>query len=191
MSRAYRVRVSESIRRTVKGEDHVGTCLDLLEILPPEEMSALLRDDLKGRGFKEEAGQLVRRGDNGLTVTVDTAEGTVEVRSEADEAVEIRAERIGTADQDWGEEGRARIENQLREKLREDLEKRVDGHTAEAQRKATEQLEAGLVDLRGELDRVVNRVTAEALKRKAARLGRIKEMTEDVEAGALTIVLEV
>ena len=59
------------------------------------------------------------------------------------------------------------------------------------QKKATDILEGALVDLRGELDRVVNRVTAEALKRKASRLGQIKEMTEDPEAGSLTIVLEV
>jgi hypothetical protein len=38
---------------------------------------------------------------------------------------------------------------------------------------------------------VVNRVTAEALKRKAASLGQIKEMTEDPQAGSLTIVVEV
>jgi hypothetical protein len=41
------------------------------------------------------------------------------------------------------------------------------------------------------LDQVVNRVTAEALKRKAAQMGRIKEMTEDPQAGSLTIVVEV
>ena len=32
---------------------------------------------------------------------------------------------------------------------------------------------------------------AEALKRKAASLGQIKEMTEDVESGSLTIKVEV
>jgi hypothetical protein len=191
MSRAYRVRVSETIRRTIKGEDHVGACLGLLEILPPEEMAALLREELKGRGFTERNGQLVRRGENGLTITVDSVEGTVEVRSESEQEVEVSAERTGHADSDWGKAGRARVEEALREELRGDLENRANARSAEAQAKATEQLEAGLLDLRGELDQVVNRVTAEALKRKAAMLGRIKEMTEDVEAGSVTIVLEV
>lgn len=191
MSRAYRVKVSETLRTTVRGEDHVGTCLDLLEILPAEEMAALLRDELKGRGFDDAQGKLVRRGDNGLTITVDTAEGTVEVRSEADEAIEITGERQGNADTDSGTRGRERVETRLREELQGELRKRADRLSAGAQRQATEQLEAGLIDLRGELDRVVNRVTADALKRKAATLGRIKEMTEDAEAGSLTIVLEV
>ena len=37
----------------------------------------------------------------------------------------------------------------------------------------------------------MNRVTAEALKIKAAPMGQIKEITEDEEAGSLTIVVEV
>ena len=45
--------------------------------------------------------------------------------------------------------------------------------------------------LQKELDQAVNRVTAEALKRKAAQMGQIKEMTEDPQAGSLTIVVEV
>ena len=36
-----------------------------------------------------------------------------------------------------------------------------------------------------------NKVTADALKVKAAQLGQIKEMTEDPQAGSLTIVVEV
>jgi hypothetical protein len=55
----------------------------------------------------------------------------------------------------------------------------------------TDRLEGQLRDLRQELDQVVNRVTAESLKRKAAQLGQIKEMTEDPQAGSLTIVVEV
>ncbi len=37
----------------------------------------------------------------------------------------------------------------------------------------------------------VNRVTAEALKEKAAKLGQIKQISEDAQTGSLTIVLEV
>ncbi len=55
----------------------------------------------------------------------------------------------------------------------------------------TDRLEGKLCDLRSELDQVANRVTAEALKIKAARLGQIKQMTEDAQSGSLTIVLEV
>jgi hypothetical protein len=190
MSRAYRVRVRESVRHTVRAEDHVSTSLELLEILPREEMAELLRQELAGRGFHEEGKALVRRGD-GLTIEVDPATGSVTARAEVAEEVEHHAEREGFADTDWGTRGRERAEAALREGLREELEARAGRGDARVQKKATELLEGALVDLRDELDRVVNRVTAEALKRKAARLGQIKEMTEDPEAGSLTIVLEV
>jgi FtsH ternary system domain X5 len=55
----------------------------------------------------------------------------------------------------------------------------------------TDRLERELGDLRRELDEIVNRVTAEALKRKAASMGSIKQLTEDPEVGSLTIVVEV
>jgi hypothetical protein len=193
MSRAYRVRVRESVRHTVRAEDHVSTTLELLEILPREEMADLLREELAGRGFVEEkkGKGLVRRGD-GLTVEIDPASGTVTARAELAEEVELHGERTGVADTDWGSPGRERAEAALREDLRRELEAKADrGAGRAAQKKVTDRLEAGLADLRGELDQVVNRVTAEALKRKAARLGQIKEMTEDPEAGSLTIVLEV
>lgn len=192
MSRAYRVRVRESFRHTVRAEDHVSTSLDLLEILPCEEMAELLRQELAGRGFHEEGNgkAMVRRGD-GLTIEVDPETGSVTARAEVSEEVEHHVEREGYADTDWGAAGRQKTEAALREGLRQELEARAGLGDGRVQKKATELLEDALVDIRSELDRVVNRVTAEALKRKAARLGQIKEMTEDTEAGSLTIVLEV
>ena len=59
------------------------------------------------------------------------------------------------------------------------------------QKQITDQLEAQLSDLKSELDQAVNRATAEALKQKAAQIGQIKQVTDDIEAGSLTIVVEV
>jgi hypothetical protein len=42
MSRAYRIAVSESLRRHLKVEDGVATTLEVLEILPREPMAELL-----------------------------------------------------------------------------------------------------------------------------------------------------
>ncbi len=79
----------------------------------------------------------------------------------------------------------------LREELQRDLEKQAAEKETGLQTQVTDRLEAQLGGLRQELDEAVNRVTAEALKRKAAQLGRIKEITEDPQAGSLTIVVEV
>ena len=37
MSRAYRIRVKESVARDIRGEDCIETRLEILEVLPPEQ----------------------------------------------------------------------------------------------------------------------------------------------------------
>ena len=59
----------------------------------------------------------------------------------------------------------------LREELQRDLQKKASDRETGLQTKVTDRLEAQLGGLRQELDEAVNRVTAEALKRKAAQLG--------------------
>ena len=75
MSRSYRISVRECVNRVIRAEDRVSTNLEMLEVLPPEQMAGLLGDELERRGFRREGdGTLVRRG-KGVTVTVDPAKG--------------------------------------------------------------------------------------------------------------------
>ena len=53
MSRAYRIKVRESARQVIRASDHVGTQLELLEILPPERMADLLARELCQARFPE------------------------------------------------------------------------------------------------------------------------------------------
>ena len=57
MSRAYRITVKESDTRHLKAGDEICTDLEILEILPPEEMAALLSEELEARGFADEGGR--------------------------------------------------------------------------------------------------------------------------------------
>ena len=104
---------------------------------------------------------------------------------------EIEAEKQGYADEDFGRSGRKAAEKRLREELLKELEGKAERSAGMLDSEATDQLEAALGDLQGELDAVVNRVTAEALKAKAAQLGEIKQISEDAQSGNMTIVLEV
>jgi len=190
MSRAYRIKVSETLRRVLRATDHVSTQLELLEILPREEMAKLLAVELERRGFQRRGQNLVRR-QKGVTVTIEADTGTVTVQAEAAEEVQLKG---GKEDWAYGGDGRGsrkKAEEVLRAALRQDLEKEAGGRTADLQKQVTDRLEAQLGDLQQELDQAVNRVTAEALKRKAAQIGQIKNMTEDPQNGSLTIVLEV
>jgi hypothetical protein len=190
MSRSYRVSVKESVRRTIRAEDRVSTCLEILEVLPPEQMAGLLRDELERRGFEKKGEVLVRREDDGVTITVDPETGSVTVAAAEAAQVSVEAEKHGRAFDDVGPNA-TRVKQQLRGELKQELDQQVDQKQEALQSKVTDKLEGRLSDLRQELDQVVNRVTAEALKRKAAQLGQIKEMTEDPQAGSLTIVVEV
>jgi hypothetical protein len=60
MSRAYRIRVRESLKRILRAKDQVSTQLELLEILPAEEMAGLLAQELECRGFLRQGRALVR-----------------------------------------------------------------------------------------------------------------------------------
>jgi len=189
MSRAYRITVKESLARDLSASDEVCSDLEILAILPPDQMAELLRGELKRRGFEENGEKLIRH-DDGITVAVDPKTGEVSVKAETADSVELKAQR-----DDWGYDdvgpGEEAIRRRTAEQLKQDLERRADQQQTRLQTQATEKLEGHLDEVRKELSQVVNRVTAEALKRKAASLGQIKEMTEDPESGSLTITVEV
>jgi hypothetical protein len=189
MSRAYRISVRESINRVIRAKDHVSTQLEILEILPCEQMAEILAKELEGRGFKRKGKDLVREED-GVVITVDSETATVTVTAEASQEVELEAERIGYAGDHNGKDAK-RVREAARQQLQKDLEAKADAKREKMQSEVTDRLEAKLGDIREELHQAVNRVTAEALKQKAAQLGQIKEMTEDPQSGSMTIVLEV
>ena len=190
MSRAYRIKVSESLNRVIRASDHVSTQLEVLEILPQESMAALLEQELAALGFERE-GDLLVREQNGVVVEVDPQTGTITARSEADQKLQLEKEGQANVYEDFGSESSRKIQDAKRDQLRQEMEKEAEKEQQQLQKEVTDRLEAELIDLRGELDQAVNRVTAEALKQKAAQLGQIKEMTEDQQTGSLTIVLEV
>jgi hypothetical protein len=189
MSRAYRIKVSESLNRLIRASDHVSTQLELLEILPCEVMSELLEQELVSLGF-ERRGEALVREQNGVLVSVDPQTGTVTARIEADQKLQLQREGEANV-YDFGSETARQIQDARREQLRKEMEQEADKESQQLQKEVTDRLEAELIDLRQELDQAVNRVTASALKQKAAQLGQIKAMTEDQETGSLTIVLEV
>jgi hypothetical protein len=189
MSRAYRVAVRESQNRVLRAEDHVSTDLEILEVLPCDQMADLLAEELARRGFERQGDTMVRQQED-ITVEVDVHIGTVTVRTEASVETTLEAKREGGSYDKSGPHAQ-KVTADLREQAKKDIDKKASEKTQELQTQVTDRLERELGGLRQELDQVVNRVTAEALKRKAAQLGQIKEMTEDPEAGSLTIVVEV
>ncbi|MGL4465510.1 MAG: hypothetical protein ACRDD1_05610 [Planctomycetia bacterium] len=188
MSRSYRIQLRESLSRTVTSADGVQAGLELLDVLPPGEMAELLAAELLARGFKREGDRLARnRG--GVAVEVDLRDGAIDVH--VDDCAEVEIVKAKAA---WVEEGittAAHAQRELIEEMKVELAEAAARRQESLDRKTTDRLEDALADLRPELDGVVNRVTATALKKRAAELGRIKEVSEDAATGSVTIVVEV
>jgi hypothetical protein len=189
MSRAYRICLRESAQKLVCAEDHVSLVLEMLSILPEEQMAELLDAELRGRGF-EKQGEVLQRNQAGLSISVDPRTANVIVSATAADAVELKAEVTGYATDEQGSSAK-RVEAALRRELAASVKQKAALHRANLEAKVTAAIEAKLDEIGLELNSVVNRVTAEALKRKAAMLGTIKHISEDSQSGSMTIVLEV
>jgi hypothetical protein len=123
MSRSYRIAVRESVNRVIKAEDKVSTQLEVLEVLPPEQMAGLLSDELKKRGFEEKDGVLVRK-EQGVVITVEPCSGTVTVAAESAESTKLEGELTGRAYDDVGPHA-GQVREQLRKELQRSLEQKV------------------------------------------------------------------
>ena len=79
MSRAYRIRVSEKLSRVVHVEDGVQTKLELLAILPRDELGEILASELEKEGFSRDGQHMERTDEEGVRVRVDLETGAVTV----------------------------------------------------------------------------------------------------------------
>ncbi|MCI0700516.1 MAG: hypothetical protein L0241_05485 [Planctomycetia bacterium] len=190
MSRAYRITVKESETRHLKAGDEICTQLEILEILPPEDMATLLKEELKKRGFEEQDDGTMTRKDGDLTVTIDPCSGEVSVKAETEATVSQEAKREATGFNDVGPNEKS-LRDRVKDQLKQDLDKKFDSEQSKLQTKATEELEKHLQELQPEISQVVNQVTRDALKQKAQQMGTVKEVSEDAESGSLTIKVEV
>jgi flagellar hook-associated protein FlgK len=184
MSRAYRIKISENLRRHIEVSDGIQSKLEILDIVPPEQTAALLERELAAAGFEQrEDGQWVRVDADGVEVRVDAKQSTVTVSASADADVDITRERVVSA---WAEND-ASTRERGHKALTDELEGEANEREKDLQAKVTAHLEGKLGDLRRELDQISNRVTVEALKQKAASMGEVQEISEDPETGSLTI----
>lgn len=184
MSRPYRLRIAETARRHVVVEDGVECALDLLQIVPREEETQILSEELARRGFVIETGRARREAASGVVVEIDLAARRVHVGKRSERTVEQTEVRVVASET-------AEVTDEQRAAVRRRAEAALDEERERERRAVTAELEAGLADLRAELDQISVKVTQEALRRKAARLGEIESVAEDPETGSLTIRIRV
>src|SRR5438874_9777918 len=137
MSRAYRIRVRESINQDLKASDEVCADLEILEILPGDQMAELVSRELKARGYDEQDGKLVKSHEK-VTVTVDPKSGEVSVKAEKEERIELQAEKEGWGYDDVGPRAQ-QMRKTLSEQAKSELERRAERQQERLQGEATEQ----------------------------------------------------
>jgi len=187
MSRAYRVRVSERLTRVVHVEEGVETKLEILNILPREQMGEILANELEEAGFERDGEVLERVDEEGVRIRVNVSDGTVSVDVVEERKLNLEEERSGIA---W-EELLEQAKETLRQQAKEELEEQATVEEQALRDLVNKKLERKLTSAKSDLDRAVNRATAEALKKRAAQLGEIQEIQEDSESGSLTIRVKV
>lgn len=187
MSRAYRITIEESLRRHVQVDDGLCSKLELLPILTRERTADLLAAELEKKGFKRDGDKAVRTEKDGVSVEVSLQDGEVKVSAKGAREVELKTQRQSVT----VEELKVSREAELRKNAREALEVEAKNEEEKLRQEVTERLEGRLKDLKGELDGVVNKVTAAALKERASQLGTVEEVHENAETGELTIKVRV
>lgn len=190
VSWAYRITLKESATRVIHAADQITTTLDLLEILPVDQMAELVRQACRERGFVEQAnGTLVIKLDDGVAV-IDPQQGTVTVSLQKEQVLTKTAEQIVEVYHNTHVEAATQLQEN-----KTDLQKRLDQQFEQAQqqlqKETADQLEHILQQLQPHIDAVINQVLREAIKLKAQQMGQIQEIHENPATGELLIKLEV
>lgn len=171
MSRGYQVQWV-SAKSCVEHSDHVEIGLSLLDILPKAQMGALLRDELERDGWTKQADGSLQTVLDGTTVILDKDGTSVRIEKSASKDVSARATNADDADRQL-----TVAEERAKEQMGAEL---------------TKVLVKAEGDVRASVDKAVQKVYVEALKKKAASMGDITSIVEGKgENGALEVTIKV
>jgi hypothetical protein len=185
MSLSYRV--SLEVKEVISADDKTIHQLELRDILPQEEMRDLLKDALIERGFEQGEGEsLTREAASGEVTNVDLE--SLEVTTSLERSSEVS----GKVDA-WGDaETRSGAKNQAERSAQRQADAMVARGRSDAQSSVSQKLAEGEEERLEEMNNVLQGVYAEALKRKARRMGDVIEQHEGTnENGEYELVIKV
>ena len=177
MSQTYRIKLKSSVSKVIKAEDSISYPLELTEIIPVEDMQALLQKGLISRGFKKlDENTFELNLDNGEVLTVDTDSMTLTASLKAEKlvATEVEVSGRGYDENKASQDARARLS-----RLEEVTEERIDaqGHE-DLGKELSDKLLESEADRLKLINEVLQDVYSESLKKKAGTLGNIMEIRE-------------
>lgn len=192
MSQTYVIKVSASVQEKVHAKDRRVKQLVLTEIVDREEQRAILKEQLKERGWEEQPDGRWRRKRGEVVETLDLGDMTVEAEVELEKTLERSRTIVVRGDRDFEEQERRRQREQS------ELEKSIaitddEKRRAESvlQREIADKLDESEEERQDELNEVVRGVYAESLKRKARRLGTVTEVREGTAGQDYELVIKI
>jgi hypothetical protein len=189
MSRAIRIRVSETVSRVVHVNDGLSAPVELLPVLPAERMQQALKAALDQCGWKVEGDKASLDLGDGVTAEVDVVDGKVTLRAEHEESVTEHVEHEAWGDTDYGPEGKQQAK--AREAARAEGEARIAKREEERRAAVTALLESKLPALKELKNKFENRANLEALKEKARSMGQVEAVHEAEDGNSMSIRIKV
>lgn len=189
MSRAYWVKLSSSVSDTIQANDKATHKIDLEAVVPDGEMSDIVGASLEAAGWeRQEDGSFEKRvGD--VTLRWDLESSEVEARVEASQSVsqDVHAEGRGYDQSHAQTDAQRRLELETQR-----VKDAIAGEQERLQQQLTQKLSESEQARVREINEVLQRAYAEAVKRKARRLGNVtsvEESTSDDGEYQLTITI--
>ncbi len=190
MSRAYWVKLSSSVVETIEASDKATHRIELEAVVPEGEMQEILDSALEDSDWqKDPDGKTFRKQIGEVTLVWDTEENVVEASIESSQQASRDVRVEGRAYSQSGAQQDAERKLKQREKAAQDA---IAGEAEQLQKKLTKELGENEADRVREINGVLQKAYAEAIKRKARRLGNItsvQEGTSDNGEYELTITI--
>lgn len=177
MSRAYWIKLSSSVSESIHASDKATHKIDLEEVVPAGEMRDIVSQALEDSGWTQSADNADQYektlGD--VTLVWDLSKNQVEATIEAQQDVEKDVNVEGRA---WSQEAAKNEARRMLQQREQQARDQIGAEEEALQRKLTEALEKGEQDRVREINEVLQKAYADALKRKARRLGNILSVQE-------------
>lgn len=185
MSQKYtcKVKVAES----VKADDHIRQKIDLQNILDPEDMKALMRQELEKDGWvKDGECDVYVKTEDDIESVMDME--SMEVTHTLEKTHEVNEEISATADT-WDLDKSKKLAKEAAKKRKKEL---LDKTKAKVEGEVRQQLTEVEKTKTEEMARILRGVYSEALKQKARKIGEVVSQTEGTnQNGEYELVIKV
>jgi hypothetical protein len=190
MSQVYRIRLNATVTDTIKGKDHMIHRVELTKVLSEEEMKDLLRKILDKEGWeKGEDGHYHKTGEGGEELTWNVEEGVVTASLEEEREVSINVDSSGSSGGSL-KAAKDNAKSQL-EAEKSAARAKIAAHQKDVDAKIAEKLERSESSRVKDLNKVIQKVYTEALKRKATQLGTVSELDENTEGDEYELTIHI